>query len=147
MKISATKLILILVLILVILQFIPVERDNPPVTGEITAGPEVMGVLKRSCYDCHSNETRWPWYAYVAPVSFLIAHDVEEGREHINFSAWSSYPEAKQRKIADEMLEEVGQNDMPLPMYLLLHSDAELSGIDRQTLKEWVNKTYGITVN
>ena len=66
--------------LLVVIQFIPVNRNNPEVTGEINAPEEVMAILRRSCYDCHSNETVWPWYSYVAPASWLISHAVHDGR-------------------------------------------------------------------
>jgi len=70
--------------VFVLIQFIPVARTNPPVEGEISASPEVMSILRRACYDCHSNETRWPWYSKIAPVSWLSVKDVNEGREHLN---------------------------------------------------------------
>lgn len=70
----------------VLAQLVPVPRDNPPVTGKLPAPPEVQAFLDRSCMDCHSNETRWPWYAYVASGSWLLAYDVAEGREQLNLS-------------------------------------------------------------
>ena len=65
--------------------------NNPPVTGDITAPPDVAVVLRQSCYDCHSNETRWPWYSSVAPIAWVIAHGVERGRQELNFSEWTAY--------------------------------------------------------
>ena len=73
----------------------PVDRENPPVTGDIGAPSEVDAILRTSCYDCHSNETVWPWYSYLAPASWLVAEDVEHGREHLNFSEWTSYESGK----------------------------------------------------
>jgi len=80
----------ILVAVFVLAQAIRVERLNPPVQAEITADPAVKPLLRRACYDCHSNETVWPWYSNVAPASWLIASDVEEGRSNLNFSEWGS---------------------------------------------------------
>ena len=72
--------VLALAAVFVAIQLVPVHRDNPPVASDLDAPADVKSILRRACYDCHSNETRWPWYAYVAPVSWLVAHDVEEGR-------------------------------------------------------------------
>ena len=72
-------------------QLVPVERTNPPVEAEIVAEPEVHALLRRACYDCHSHETVWPWYAWVAPVSWLVAHDVDHAREELDFSRFESY--------------------------------------------------------
>ena len=122
---------------LVLIQLVPVERTNPPVTGEVPAPPEVRSVLQRACYDCHSNETRWPWYARVAPVSWLVAHDVEEGREHVNFSTWNEYTAKKQRKKLDEVWEEVEEGEMPLWFYVPLHPDAKLGEADLRAIEAW----------
>ena len=115
----------------------PVDRTNPPVTGEIEAPEKVMAILRRSCYDCHSNETVWPWYAYVAPMSWLVSDDVQEGRAQMNFSEWSNYNTKQQnykRKLANKLVQ---LNEMPLWFYLPLHSEAELSQEDRDTLLAW----------
>lgn len=123
--------------VLVAIQLVPVDRSNPPVQQEIAAPPAVMAVLERSCYDCHSNKTTWPWYSYVAPASWLVAHDVEEGRHELNFTAWNQYPPDKRAKKIHEVGEEVGEGKMPLRQYLLLHSDAKLSEDDRRLLLDW----------
>jgi hypothetical protein len=145
MKITKNQILWLVLALLILIQLIPVDKTNPPVTGEITADPAVMDIIKRSCYDCHSNETHWPWYAHAAPVSFFIAHDVEEGREHLNFSTWSGYTGEKQRNLVTELLEEVEQGEMPLGMYTVLHSEAALSETDVQTLKSWAQKAFGVT--
>jgi hypothetical protein len=132
------KLILVsLVVVVLLIQLVPVSRDNPPATAALSAPPAVAEVLHRSCFDCHSHETVWPWYSYVAPVSWLVAHDVHEGREHLNFSAWNEYPAAKQLKLAHEIWEEVSEGDMPLGIYLLMHGDAKLSGDDLEAIRVW----------
>src|SRR6478752_3717270 len=78
-------------------QAIQIRRVNPPVTAEAQLPAPVRDVVRRSCYSCHSNETEWPWYAYVAPASWLVGHDVNDGRRHLNFSEWGAYkPDVRQ---------------------------------------------------
>lgn len=132
------KMILaVLIIAFVGIQFVPVQRTNPQVAGEIEAPVEVMDILRRSCYDCHSNETVWPWYSYVAPLSWKIVHDVDEGRDEMNFSEWSGYSDRKRAKKIHEVWEEVDEGEMPLWFYTPLHSEAELSAADKETLHKW----------
>ncbi len=84
------KILIIFIVVAIGIQFIPTDRSNPPVTHELQASPEVMAILERACYDCHSNETVWPWYSKVAPVSWQISSHVVVGRRHVNFSEWAS---------------------------------------------------------
>lgn len=126
-----------LLLIFVGLQLVPVDRSNPPVTGEIDAPDEVMAVLRRSCYDCHSNETEWPWYSYIAPISWLVVEDVIEGREEMNFSTWRALDADDRADLREEVWEEVVEGEMPLPLYLRMHSSARLSEDDRKVLHSW----------
>jgi Haem-binding domain len=128
--------------VLVAIQLVPVERTNPPTnpgTKPLDAPPEVVAVLHRSCYDCHSNETHWPWYAYVAPVSWLVAGDVKDGRAKLNFSVWGDYPSAKRASKAGSMLDEIDQGSMPLPKYVRIHADAKLSDADIAVLRKWAD--------
>lgn len=125
--------------VFVAIQLVPVSRENPSDGQPFAAPPEVQAVLRRACFDCHSNETVWPWYAYVAPASWLVAHDVEEGREHLNFSHFATYSEDKRGSKAEEMLEEIGRQKMPPSQYLLLHSEAKLSPADVEVLRRWAN--------
>ena len=106
-------------------------------TGEIKVSPEVNAVLRRSCYDCHSNETVWPWYSQIAPVSWLVARDVNDGRKHLNFSVWESYDEKRKAKKLTEIGEEVGEGEMPMAIYLPAHPDAKLSEAEKTLLVEW----------
>ena len=115
----------------------PVDRSNPPVTGDVGAPAAVNGVLRRSCYDCHSNETTWPWYSYIAPFSWLVAGDVEEGREHLNFSEWDSYPAGQRDHKLEELRDEVQSGAMPLEKYTYLHRSAKLSDADKAALLGW----------
>ncbi len=127
----------VLIIAFIGIQFIPVERSNPTVTGEIDAPAPVKEILMRSCYDCHSNETVWPWYSYIAPMSWLLASDVEEGRAELNFSEWKSYDEKKNLKKLKEMREEVEEGEMPQWYYLIMHRNAELSEADKSALYDW----------
>ena len=99
---------------LAIIQLIPVNRTNPPVESNIPTVPEVKVVLRRACYDCHSHETVWPWYSRIAPISWVLAHDVHEGRAELNFSTWNRYSTQEQVKKRKESWEEVVEGDMPL---------------------------------
>lgn len=124
-------------------QFVPVERSNPAIESHIPAPESVKAVLERSCYDCHSHETRWPWYAHLAPVSWLVVYDVHEAREHLNFSAWNRYDRVEQREKIEEVWEEVEEGEMPLWYYLPLHPDAALSAADQSLLREWAEWSEG----
>lgn len=125
------------VIVFAVIQFVPVHRSNPPVTVEVPATPEAREVLRRACYDCHSNQTVWPWYSNVAPVSWLIARDVEKGRDELNLSTWDRYTIKEQRKKLKESWEEVAEGEMPLWFYLPTHRDAVLSAEDKAILREW----------
>lgn len=133
--------VLAFVVALIAIQFVPVDRTNPPVEGEVPAPPEVRAILRRSCYDCHSNETVWPWYSRLAPVSWLLAKDVREGRGELNFSTWNRYSTQQQVHKLKESWEEVEEGEMPLWFYLPVHRDAELSDSDRATLRRWALPT------
>ena len=135
------KILIGLVVLLVVIQFIPVERSNPPVTQDLNPPENVAIILKTSCYDCHSNETNWPWYSYVAPVSFFIASDVNTARKRLNFSEWDKYDEKKKSKKLDGVLELVEKGVMPLSSYTFLHSDAKMNPEKVKSIKDWVIST------
>ena len=131
------KILLGLVGVFLLMQVGQCERTNPPVTGEIDAPADVKAVLQRSCYDCHSNLTRWPWYAHVAPMSWLLHRDVVEGRRHLNFTEWDKVPAEKRPKRIAGCGKEVASGDMPLWFYLPLHPAAKLSDADKALLESW----------
>ena len=118
-------------------QFVPVTRTNPPADGEIATPDSVQAILSRACYDCHSNETDWPWYAYVAPVSWRITGHVTHGREHLNFSTWRQYDDEERAEKLDEIWEEVEEGKMPRSNYWRLHSESRLSDQDLAVLQQW----------
>lgn len=119
------------------IQFVPAGRTNPPATKPLEAPPEVMAILRRSCFDCHSNETVWPWYAYVAPVSWLVVHDTDEGRAELNFSHWGDLPQKKRDSAAGSIVEEIEEGTMPMEEYLWMHSDARVSPAELEVLRTW----------
>ena len=119
------------------IQLVPVSRTNPPVQGDFNASPEVASVLRRACYDCHSNQTVWPWYSRLAPVSWVIAHDVNEGRAELNFSTWNQLSVDKQAKAMKESWKEVAEGEMPTWYYVALHPEARLSPDDQSVLRGW----------
>ena len=133
------KILIVLVVILIGIQFIPVERTNPPVSWDINPPANISEILRTSCYDCHSNETIWPWYSKIAPVSFLVAGDVNEGRKHLNFSEWDKYEADKREKILEEIVEEIEKEAMPLSSYTFTHPNAKLDDHRIKLIKEWVN--------
>jgi hypothetical protein len=119
-------------------QAIPCRRTNPPASGEMPAAAEVRAVLRRACYDCHSNETRWPWYSAVAPASWLVAHDVGLGRKELNFSEWASYYRATRRRKLEWIARKLRERSMAPARYRAMHPEARLSNGERAMLERWV---------
>ena len=120
------------------MQLIPVERTNPESDPslEIKAPAKVKEIFERSCYDCHSNQTKWPCYSAVAPAKWFIARDVRVGRKWLNFSEWESYDDAKKEKLKAMIFKAIGLA-MPLGTYVKFHKEAKLSPDDRDTIREW----------
>jgi cytochrome c551/c552 len=138
------RIILILVgaglVLFVLIQLIPIGRNhtNPPVVSEPNwDSPATRELAKIACFDCHSNETVWPWYSKVAPVSWLIYNDVVEGRSRMNFSDWNR---DRQPSIG-EIIGELEEGGMPPAQYLLMHPNANLSAADKQALIDGLRKS------
>jgi len=136
--------LIIAAILFIVAQFIRPNRTNPPVDPALDARAaaqvprEVAATLQRSCFDCHSNQTAWPWYTNITPVNWWIAKShVEHAREHYNFSEWGKL-EAKDRDHnLDEICDEVEDGGMPLPSYLLVHGSARLSDADKRAICDW----------
>ena len=128
---------------LLAIQAIRPERNNPAsdpalaMTAQLNVPPDVRAILERSCYDCHSNQTVWPAYSAVSPVSWFVADDVKNGREHLNFSEWGTYKPGRRIAKLDMIVSEVDKGKMPLRKYLLLHGNAALSEADKDLLCSW----------
>ncbi len=134
---NSRQLMLFMLLIFFGIQFIPVERTNPPVETR-TVGPQpVTDLLRRSCFDCHSNETVWPWYGKVAPFSWLVVRDVNNGREKLNFSTWNRLSLADQDRLMAEIWQKVKFTDMPPPMYVFANQKARVTTDHHRMLREW----------
>jgi len=138
-------LILVLLIAVVIIQFIPNDKPEVVLTNENdliynNQLPEKIRVmLKESCYDCHSNETIYPWYSNVAPVSWLVVRDIKLGRDELNFSHWESQSKIDKAKNLDKIIDEVTDENMPMPIYTIMHANAKLSDDDRRLITEWAD--------
>lgn len=123
----------------VLIQFIQidvVESKEIDLKVEIQAPKEIMIVLKQSCYDCHSYETKMPWYGNIAPFSWEIRSNINSGRKWLNFQEWENYDEDRKQKLYQGIYENVGFN-MPIPMYVGLHKNAELTKEKKIVIEEW----------
>ena len=133
------RAVLLAIGVLVAIQLVPYGRShtNPPVRQEPSwDNPQTRVLAERACFDCHSNQTKWPGYASVAPSSWLVQHDVDEGREHVNFSEWDR-PQKKARDAVDE----VEEGEMPPSTYTILHPEARLSDAERRQLADGLRAT------
>lgn len=137
--------LIIIGVIIILMQFYRPERFTTlevsanHVTKKLNVPANVESILKRSCFDCHSNHTRWPWYSNVAPMSWLVIDDVNTGRSKMNFSEWGKLSGSKQEIKLDKICEMITEGEMPLPKYLLIHKEAELSQADKDILCSWAN--------
>jgi len=139
---KSVKILTGAVLLAVAVQFVPYGRDhaNPPVVKEPRwDSPRTKALFDRACADCHSNRTRWPAYASVAPVSWLVTHDVNEGREHFNVSLWG----VQKKNKGDEAAKELKEGEMPPAIYTVMHPEARLSDAEKKALIEGLRKTFG----
>jgi hypothetical protein len=138
-------IIIVLAIVFVGLQFIRSAKTNPPIDQSQTIEahtqmtPQVAAILDRSCNDCHSNKTRWPWYSNVAPASWLVIGHVNDARKDLNFSEWSKRDRDRQSKKLQQMCDEVTDGAMPLGSYTPLHPGSKLSADDVKTLCDWAN--------
>jgi hypothetical protein len=142
------KLFLWIIAIILLIQLI--KMDVPATLStenydEIVAPKEIMRILKRSCYDCHSNTLLYPWYSKIAPMSWYTKLHVRNGRKAVNFSIWNSYDKKKQFKVMDKLPHSLHIR-MPLPDYLWLHEEAKLSKNDKKLLREWA-KSLSVNLN
>lgn len=140
------KILLGILGVFLIIQIIPAnlpevkEVNNDDLLLNNSVPENIAGILQKSCYDCHSNETVYPWYSYVAPVSFLVSKDTRKGRKHLNFSEWESLSKSDKAKALDEIGEEVTEGEMPMKIYPITHPDARLSDEQRKAIVAWAEE-------
>ncbi|MBI2518063.1 MAG: heme-binding domain-containing protein [Opitutae bacterium] len=143
------KVLLGLFVLLLVAQLVRPARNSGAIDGPAFIGrqhpvpAEVEAVLAKACYDCHSNQTRYPWYAEVQPVGWWLAWHVNDGKKHLNFSEFGSYAAKRQAKKLKEVAEEVADNGMPLPSYTWTHRDAVLTDAEKKLLTDWVRGAGG----
>lgn len=138
------KFLVILLVAFIIIQFFPIDKVNPPVNERMDfltikkTPEEVSKVIRNSCYDCHSNETKYPWYSNIAPVSWWMKDHIIDGRKHLNFSTFATYDTERQLRKLDESVEMIEKDKMPLETYLLAHQNARLSDADKKMLIKYL---------
>ncbi|NOR86239.1 MAG: cytochrome C [Bacteroidales bacterium] len=137
-------LFILLIAIFVLAQFVPIDKTNPEFEASndliVMENPpeDIAQMLRAACYDCHSNETVWPWYSNVAPISIIVEKHVVEGRDNLNFSFWGEFDQEDKDYVIEEIIEEIEEGDMPFPGYDLAHSDAKLSAEQQEKLFAWL---------
>lgn len=126
-----------IIALIIILQLVPIDRKNPPVESQVSWDSQTTkDLFYRACADCHSHETKWPWYSYIAPISYVVAYDVNAGRKHFNISL-------NGEDERDEAASEVKRGTMPMPIYLPMHPEAKLTDTEKSQLIEGLKKTFG----
>ncbi|PWN58735.1 heme-binding domain-containing protein [Chryseobacterium viscerum] len=139
----AKKIIFWILVGFALIQFFPIDRTNQPVDSvknfvEAKKTPEkIRTLLKNACYDCHSNETVYPKYAFIAPVSWSVKSHVNEGREHINFSTWETYNKDLKESMLTKVVQTIQNKTMPMPGYIVYHKEANLSEAERTLLIQY----------
>lgn len=137
------KILILLVIVLVAIQFIPSARNQngqilaSDLTKTVSVPANVLGILKTSCYDCHSNNTNYPWYSHIQPARFIQDRHVKEGKENLNFSDFGSYSDRKKRNKLRAIASSIRNGIMPLSSYSMMHSDAKLSPKNKALIISW----------
>lgn len=140
------KILIIILVAFVIIQFFPIDKTNPPVDKGMdfisikNIQPEIANTIRTSCYDCHSNETQYPWYSSIAPASWWLKNHINEGRSHLNFSVFATYEPKRQIHKMEECVEMLEKHEMPLESYYLGHQNAKLTDVQRQDLIKYFKK-------
>jgi len=137
--------LILIVVLLVVIQFVPIKTpsNNVNISNDLVSVEKLDGdvsvILKTSCYDCHSNQTPYPWYSHVAPVSWLVANDVKEGRAKLNFSDWKLNNKRRKIRQLEDIKEQVQQGEMPMGIYTVIHKKAKLTESQKQLLVKWTD--------
>ena len=137
------KILLLVIAILVLIQFIRPTKNisadafQADISKVYNVPGDVSDILKKACNDCHSNNTRYPWYAEIQPVAWWLNDHIEEGKEELNFSEFTTYRPARQYRKLEEIKKQIDEGEMPLSSYTLIHTDAKLTDAEKQTLINW----------
>ena len=134
------KIFFFILIIFILLQFIPIKQENKDVdvSMELKAPDSIIKIFKKSCFDCHSNETKWPWYSSIAPISWSIISNVNTGRQWLNFSIWETYTKKEKAKKLYEIFKAV-YIKMPPSEYMFFHKDSILEPNERKAIRDWTN--------
>ena len=139
-------LLIVIVAAVIIMQFFRVDKANPPIvqaeTLEATAvvPPDISLIIGRSCNDCHTNQTIYPWYANLQPMGWLLKNHIDDGRRQMNFSVWNTYQLKRRSKKLEQICDRLESKEMPLPSYLWIHRDSILSENDSKALCNWATQ-------
>lgn len=143
-KIITKKNILIgFIALFILIQFFRIDKSTLPVNPKtdfistLQCSDDVSGVLKKACYDCHSNQAQYPWYTNIAPVSWWIKHHINEGSHHLNFSIWETYTAKRKDHKLEECIEMIEEDEMPMKSYTWMHKEAKLTLDEKQLLINW----------
>lgn len=145
------KVLIAITILLVLIQFIRPEKNIGTADGSndiahtVAVAPEIRNILEKSCNDCHSNHTEYPWYYNIQPVAWWLANHVNEGKQHLNFSEFNTYKTKRKLKKLKELKDEIEEGGMPMDSYLWIHGNAKLSETEKNNLIKWVNESL-ITV-
>ncbi|POY37718.1 cytochrome C [Flavobacterium alvei] len=147
MKISIKKILFIGLIIFLLMQLYQPARNigfEQDITADFTkvynVPKKVEIILRTSCYDCHSNNTNYPWYSYIQPARFLMESHIAAGKENLNFNEWGNYSSRKQNNKLDRIAKQIQSNEMPLASYTLIHKNATLSATQKKEVLDWINK-------
>ena len=140
------KIFAIIIVVFGLIQLIPIDRTNPPVNKaqnfvDVQKTPtNISMVLKNACYDCHSNETKYPNYSYVAPISWSVKNHINEGRKRLNFSVWTTYSQELKVGMLKNTISTVTNRKMPIPGYMVYHEEANITEVERKLLENYFKK-------
>lgn len=141
------KILLGLLIVFIVIQFIRPAKNKSlqimetDITKMINVPENVLGILKNSCYDCHSNNTRYPWYVNIQPLGWLMANHIKDGKADLNFSEFGTYSKRKQANKLRAIAESIKEGSMPISSYTIMHADAKLNEENKKLIMDWVSHT------
>ena len=143
---------LILLVVFVLIQFIRPDKNQSTsqklttdITGIYVVPNDVQTILKNACYDCHSNNTKYPWYVNIQPVGWFMAGHIKNGKKELNFNEYGTYSSKRQRNKLKRMKEQIEENKMPLSSYTLIHREARLTANQKEQITRWIDSTLNAT--